>query len=125
MSRKHQKAYANLNYIEHFLILASAITGSVSAFTSLLGIPITITFCSAIGLKICAIIVGIKKYNSIIKKKENDKIVSLAKSKLNKMEVLISKALVDSSISHDEFILINNVLKEYDEMKDEINNLKT
>ena len=49
----------------------------------------------------------------------------LAKSKLNKIEVLISKALVNSSISHDEFILINNVLKEYDEMKDEINNLKT
>ena len=33
------------------------------------------------------------------------------------MEVLISKALIDSVISHDEFVLIDNVLKEYDKMK--------
>ena len=49
----------------------------------------------------------------------------LAKSKLNSIEVLISKALIDSNISHDEFILINDVLKEYDNMKEEIKNLKT
>ena len=39
----------------------------------------------------------------------------LAKSKLNSIEVLISKALIDSNISHDEFVLINNMLKEYEE----------
>ena len=49
----------------------------------------------------------------------------LAKSKLNSIEVLISKALIDSVISHDEFVLINNVLKEYDKMKEEIKNLNT
>ena len=49
----------------------------------------------------------------------------LAKSKLNSVEVLVSKALIDSIISHDEFVLINNVLKEYSEMKEEIKNLKT
>ena len=50
MSRKHEKVCTTLNYIEHFLILASAITGciSISAFASLLGIPIEIT-SSAIG----------------------------------------------------------------------------
>ena len=65
-----------------------------------------------IGLKLCAITAGIKKYKSIIKKKEkkHDKIVLLAKSKVNGI-VLISKALIDSNISHDAFILINNVLK--------------
>ena len=41
------------------------------------------------------------------------------------MEVLISKALIDSVISYDEFVLINNVLKEYNEMKEGIRNLKT
>ena len=46
----------------------------------------------------------------------------LAKSKLNSMEALISKALTDSKISHDESVLINNVLKEYAEMKKEIKN---
>ena len=65
---------------------------------------------------------GIKKYKSIIKKKRRklDKTILLAKSKLNSIEVLISKALIDSVISHDRFVLMNNVLKEYDEMKEEI-----
>ena len=60
----------------------------------------------------------IKKYKSIIqkKKKKCDKIVLLAKTKFNSMEVLISKALINSNISHDEFALVN-VLKEYEDMK--------
>ena len=36
--------------------------------------------------------------------------------------VLISKALIDSYISHDEFVLVDNILKEFDEMKKEIRN---
>ena len=52
-------------------------------------------------------------YKPIIKKKKknHNKIVLLAKSKLNSIEVLISKALIDSVIGHDEFVLINNVVK--------------
>ena len=46
-----------------------------------------------------------------MKKKKHDKIVFLAKSKLNKIEVLSSKALIDSVTSHDEFVLINSVQK--------------
>ena len=44
------------------------------------------------------------------------------------MEVLISKALINSVISHVEFVLINNVLKwkdKYDKMKEQIKNLNT
>ena len=48
----------------------------------------------------------------------------LAKSKLNSIEVIISEALTDSVISHDEFVLIN-VIKAYKEMKKQIKNLKT
>ena len=60
-----------------------------SVLASLIGIPIGAA-SFAIGLKIFAIAVGIKKYKSIIKKKKknHDKIVSLAKSKLNRIEVL-------------------------------------
>ena len=78
---------------------------------------------SAIGLKNCAITAGIKKYKSIInkKKKTHDKIVLLPKTKLTSMEVLI----YIKSISHDGFVLINNALKEYDDLKEKINNLKT
>ena len=48
----------------------------------------------------------------------------LAKSKLNRIEVLISKALIDLKISQDGFVLINNALKKYNKMKEEIKNLK-
>ena len=56
MNKKHKKVCTTLNHIEHFVNLASTITECVpvSAFVSLVGIPIGIT-SSAIGLKICAI----------------------------------------------------------------------
>ena len=75
---------------------------------------------SAVGIKICAITAGIKKCKSIIKKKKkkHDKIIFLGKDKLNTIEFLISKALIDSYISHDEFVSVNNVLREYNEMKE-------
>ena len=44
----------------------------------------------------------------------------LVKSKLNRIQVLISKALIDSNISHDEFSLINNVLKKFCDIREEI-----
>ena len=125
--KKHKKVCTTLNYIEHFPTLGSTITGciSISAFASLIGISIGTT-SSAIGLKIWAITPVIKKYDSIIKKKKKtNKIVLLAKSKLDRKEILISKSLIDSVTSHDEFVLINNVLKQYNEMKEEIKNLKT
>ena len=84
MRKRQQSFCANLNYIKHFLILASAVTGSISisAFASLVGILIRGT-SSAVGLKICAITAAIKKYKSIIKKKKkkHDKIILLAKTK--------------------------------------------
>ena len=91
----------------------------------MLGIPIGIKRF-AIGLKICAIVEGIKMYELVIKKKKknHDKVVFLAKAKLNSIEVLNSKTLIDSVISHDEFLLINNFLKEFNEVKEEIKNLK-
>ena len=54
--------YTSLNYIEHFLILASSVPGyiSISASVSLFGVPIGIT-SSAIGLNICAITRGFKR----------------------------------------------------------------
>ena len=61
MSKKHKKVFTILNYIEHFVIIASVVTGcvSISAFASLVGIPIGIT-SSAVGFRICATTTGIK-----------------------------------------------------------------
>ena len=80
---------------------------STSAFASLLDTTIGIT-SYAIELIISAITAEIKKYKSLIKKKKHDKIILLAKSELNSIKILISKVLIDSVISHDEFLLINN-----------------
>ena len=82
---------------------------------------------SVIGLKTRAITAEIKKYQSLIKKKKkkHGEIVLLAKSNLKSVEVLISKALIDSVISHDDSVLIDNELKEYKKMKKETKNLKT
>ena len=85
----------------------------------LLVIPIA---SPVIELKICAIAAGIKKHKPIIKKKknENDKALLLAIAKLNSIKVLIN-----SNITHDEFVLKNKVLKEYVEMIEKIKKLKT
>ena len=82
-----------------------------SAFVTVVGVLVEIT-SSAVGLKICVLTVGIKKYKSIIKKKKKKyyKIVFSAKVKLNKIEVLTSKPFNDSNISNHEFITMNNVL---------------
>ena len=90
-----------------YLILASAVTGciSISAFCSLIGIPIGITR-SVVRLKFCGITSGIVKHNSINKKKKkkkHDKIILLAKIKLNTIEVLISRDLIESYVSQNDF----------------------
>ena len=81
----------------------------------------------SVGLKICVITAGIKNYKSIIKKKKQklDKIVLLAKTRSNSIKVLISRAVIDSYISYDDFVLKNYMLKEYDNLKEETKNLNT
>ena len=78
MSKKDKNICTALNYIEHFLIFASTITGciSISAFVSLIGIPIGIT-SSTIGCKLCTKTAGMEKYKSILKKKKKNMINSI------------------------------------------------
>ena len=49
----------------------------------------------------------------------------LGKSKLDTIDAVISKALIDSYISHDKFVSKDSVLSEYNEMKEEIKNPET
>ena len=71
MSKNHKKGFKILNYFEHFLVSVAVVSGHVSIyiFVSLVGVHVD-TASSAVGLKICAINAGIKKYRLIIKKKE-------------------------------------------------------
>ena len=90
---------------------------------SLTGVTIGI-MSSSIELETRAIAAGIKKYKSITKKKKkHGKIGYSAKPKLNQIQFLISKDLISSNISHDKFVLVNNVRKGYIDMKEEIKNL--
>ena len=86
MGKKYKRSCKYLNYVEHLLILSSIITGCISiyAFASLICVPVGISRF-AVGIKICAITARIKKYKSSEKrkKKKHDKLVLLAKSKLN------------------------------------------
>ena len=54
------------------------------------------------------------------KKKKHDKILTLAKSKLNSIETLVSQALIDMEISNEEFITILKEKDKYEKMKDNL-----
>ena len=58
------------------------------------------------------------------KRKKHDKIILLAKINLNTFKLLISKSLFDSWFNHDKFVLVKNLLKEYNAIKEEIKNSK-
>ena len=121
----HIKVCWVLNQFDHFLIFGSAfsVCFSISAFATLAGISMDI-MSPAVELKICAITARIKNYVSIIKKKRKarGKIVFLTETKLNTIEFPISKALMDSYINHDKFFYLNNMLRGYNEIKDEFKN---
>ena len=107
-----QKTCRYLNYVEHLLLtLVSTVTGcvSISAFPF-------ISCYSCRYYKFCSRNKNMQNYCR--KKKEHQKIVLLGKDKLNTIEVSIdSKALIDSYISHEKFVSLDNVLREYNEMK--------
>ena len=104
-SSKHKKVCTTLNYTEHFIILACTITGCISIFVCFFDWLSyrNCKFCNRI--KNFWIAAEIKKYMSILKKKKekHDIIVLLGKYKLDNIEVLISKTLIYSNISHGEF----------------------
>ena len=121
ISEKYKNTFKCLNYVEHLRILASTVTGwvLVSPFATLVAIFVATT-SFPVAIKICAVTVGVKIYKSIIKKnKKHDKIVLFGKIKLNSIEVFVSEALIGSCISHDKFVSVNNVLREYYKIKEE------
>ena len=80
---------------------------------SLIYVSVGITI-SAVGINMYGITAENKKNKLIIKKKKkmHNKVALLGKDKLNTIEVLISKALIDSHISNDKFVSVNNALRE-------------
>ena len=119
-SKKLNKYVTIFDYIDKILIILSATTGGISiiSFTTTIGAPVGIA--SASFTLIFSLTTGIvKKLLNITrnKKKKHDKILMLAKSKLNSIESLISQALNDLDISHEELIIILNKKDKYERMK--------
>ena len=116
-SKKLSKYITAFDYIDKILIVLSATTGGVSicSFTSIVGAPVGIA--SASFTLIFSLTTGIvKKLLNITrnKKKKHDKILMLAKSKLNSIKTLVSQTLIDMETNHEEFVA---VLKEKDKYK--------
>ena len=59
------------------------------------------------------------------KKKKNNKIIALARSKLNIIENLISQALIDFEITHEEFSKITYEKNNYEQIIDSIRSVKS
>ena len=125
--KKLSKYTAALDYTDKTLTVLSATSGGISiiSFTNVIGIPagvisasLTLVFSLTTGI--------IKKLlkETRKKKKKHSKIIMLAKSKLNSIETLMSQALIDLEISHEEFKTIINEKEKYDQMMESIRNTK-
>ena len=124
-SIKLRKYAAAFDYIDKVLLLLSATSGGVSiiSFTSVVGAPVGIAGASFTLL--FSLNTGIIKKllsTTISKKKKHDKILMLAKSKLDSIKTLVSQALIDIEISHEEF---NAVIREkiYEKMEENVRNV--
>ena len=119
-SKKLNKYVAAFDYIDKILIVLSATSSGVSiiSFTSIVGAPVGIA--SASFTLIFSLTTGIvKKLLNITrnKKKKHDKILMLAKIKLNSIATLLSQALKNMDISHKEYITILKEKDKYERMK--------
>ena len=122
-SKKLNKYVTTFDYIDKILIVLSATSSGVSiiSFTSIIGAPVGIASASL--TLFFSLTTGIVKKllnKTRNKKKKHDEILMLAKSKLNSIETLISQALIDMEISHEEFIAIFKEKDKYEKMKENL-----
>ena len=125
-SRKMSKYVTTFNYIDKILIVLNATTGGVCIISheTFVGAPVGIA--SAGFTILFALTTGIIKKllkTTRNKKKKHDKILMLAKSKLNSIETLVSQALTDMEISHKEFITILKEKNKYEKIKESVRNI--
>ena len=121
-SKKLSKYVAAFDYIDKVLIVLSATSGGVFIISFTRFVGATVRIASAIFTLIFSLTIGIiKKLLSITrnKKKKHDKILMLAKSKLNSIETLVSQALIDLEISHEEFVTVLKERDKFEKMKED------
>ena len=104
MSERISKYIASFNYFDKALIVLSATSGSISiaSFTTVIGAPVGIASASfSLAFSISTGIVKKLLKTRRNKKKKYNKIVMLARSKLNSIESKISEALINNEIIHE------------------------
>ena len=118
MSKNLSKYIASFEYLDKSLIVLSVATGSISiaSFATAIGAPVGIMSASC-SLAFSITTGFVKKFLKTIrnKKKKQNKIVMLARTKLNSIERKISEALINNEISHEDFMSILNGEKTYRE----------
>ena len=123
MSKSLSKYTASFEYFHKSLIILSLATGSISiaSFATVIGAPVGIMSASC-SLAFSIITGFVKKLRKTRrnKMKNHNKIVMLARSKLNSIESKISEALTNNEISHEDFMTILNEEKKYRELKESI-----
>ena len=123
MSKRLSKYIAYFEYFGKSLIVLSVITGSISivSFETVIGTPVGITSASfSLAFSIFTGIVKKLLKTTRNKNKKHNKILMLARSKLNSIGSKISEALINNEISHEDFITIINEEKNYRELKEGI-----
>ena len=123
MSKRLSKYIASFDYFDKSLIVLSVTTGSISiaSFATVIGAPVGIISASfSLAFSISTGIIKKLLKTTRNKKKKHNKIVMLARSKLNSIESKISEALINNEISHEDFMTILNEEKKYRELKESI-----
>ena len=123
MSKRLIKYIASFDYFDKSLIVLSVATGSISiaSFATVIGAPVGIISASfSLAFSISTGIIKKLLKTTRNKKKKHNKIVMLARSKLNSIESKISEALINNEISHEDFMTIINEEKKYRELKESI-----
>ena len=123
MGNNCSKYIASFEYLDKSWTVLSVATGSIStaSFATAIGAPVGIMSAScSLGFSITTGFV--KQFLKTIrnKKKKDNKIGMLARSKLNSIESKISEALINNEISHEDFMTILNEEKKYRELKESI-----
>ena len=123
MSKNLSMYIASLEYLDKSLIFLSVATGSISiaSFATAIEAPVGI-MSSSCSLAFSITTGFVKKFLKTIrnKKKKHNKIVMLARGKLNNIESKISEALINKEISHEVFMTILNEEKKYRQLKESI-----
>ena len=116
MTKRLSKYIASFHYFDKSLIVLSVTTGiiSIASFVTVIGIPVRMMSAScSLAFSITTEIIKKLLKTTRNKKKKHNKIVMLARSKLNSIESKISEALINNEVSHEDFLIIINEEKKY------------